>query len=65
VPCAFVELQPSANVTEAEICQFCREQMAACKVPKRVVFGPIPKSSAGKIQRFRLRDLARDLEAVR
>jgi fatty-acyl-CoA synthase len=64
VPCAFVELRPDAKATEAEIRQFCREQMAAFKVPKRVVFGPIPKSSTGKIQKFRLRDLARNLEAV-
>jgi fatty-acyl-CoA synthase len=65
VPCAFVELRPHAKATEAEIRQFCREQMAAFKVPKLVVFGPIPKSSTGKIQKFRLRDLARDLEVAR
>jgi fatty-acyl-CoA synthase len=61
VPCAFVELRPNAKATAAEIRQFCREQMAAYKVPKIVVFGPIPKSSTGKVQKFRLRGLAADL----
>jgi fatty-acyl-CoA synthase len=65
VPCAFVELRPNAKATEAEIRQFCRGQMAAFKVPKIVVFGPIPKSSTGKIQKFRLRELAGNLEIVR
>jgi fatty-acyl-CoA synthase len=64
VPCAFVELRPNAKATEAEIRQFCREQMAGYKVPKIVVFGPIPKSSTGKVQKFRLRELAADLAGV-
>ncbi len=61
-PCAFIQLQPNATLTETEIRQFCREQMAGYKVPKFVVFGPIEKSSTGKIQKFRLRELARNLE---
>jgi fatty-acyl-CoA synthase len=64
VPCAFVELRPNAKATAAEIRQFCREQMAGFKVPKIVVFGPIPKSSTGKVQKFRLRELAADLAGV-
>jgi fatty-acyl-CoA synthase len=40
VPCAFIELRPNTSGTEVEIRQFCREQMAGYKVPKRVVFGP-------------------------
>ena len=64
VPCAFVELRADMKATEAEIRQFCREQMAAFKVPKLVVFGPIPKSSTGKIQKFRLREQARNLETA-
>ena len=59
VPCAFVELKPDATVTAAEIRQFCREQMAGFKVPKLVVFGPIPKTSTGKIQKFMLREAAK------
>ena len=64
VACAFVELRPHATATEAELRQFCREQMAAFKVPKRVVFGPIARSATGKIQKFRLRQLATDLGSV-
>jgi len=64
VPCAFVELRPNAKATAVEIRQFCREQMAGYKVPKIVVFGPIPKSATGKIQKFRLRELAADLAGV-
>ena len=58
VPCAFIELRPGATATEAEIRQFCREQLAGYKLPKFVVFGPIEKSSTGKIQKFRLRMMA-------
>jgi fatty-acyl-CoA synthase len=61
VPCAFIELHPGAQATEAEIRQFCREQMAGYKVPKSVVFGPIEKSATGKIQKFRLRELAKSM----
>jgi fatty-acyl-CoA synthase len=64
VPCAFVELRPGAKATEAEIRQFCRGEMAAFKVPKLVVFGPIAKSSTGKIQKFRLRELAKNMESA-
>ena len=64
VPCAFVELRPEAKATEAELRQFCRGQMAAFKVPKLVVFGPIPKSSTGKIQKFKLREMAKNLVIV-
>src|ERR1700742_2008166 len=56
VPCAFVELKDNARATEAEIIAFCRAQMSGFKTPKAVVFGPIPKTSTGKIQKFMLRD---------
>ena len=56
VPCAFVELKDNARATEAEIIAFCRGQMSGFKTPKAVVFGPIPKTSTGKIQKFMLRD---------
>ncbi len=64
VPCAFVELKPGKTATAAEIRKFCREQMAGYKVPKIVVFGPIPKTSTGKIQKFRLRELAKTAEEI-
>ena len=60
VPCAFIQLKPNVTATQAEVRQFCREQMAGYKVPKLVVFGPIPKTSTGKIQKFMLRERARN-----
>ncbi|HUZ71653.1 MAG TPA: acyl-CoA synthetase [Stellaceae bacterium] len=61
-PCAFVMLKPGASATDADIIAFCRDNMAHFKVPKTVVFGPLPKTSTGKIQKFMLRDQARALE---
>ncbi|MBT7506279.1 MAG: AMP-binding protein, partial [Rhodospirillales bacterium] len=55
-PCAFVELKEGATATEQEIIDFCRENLAHFKCPKDVVFGPLPKTSTGKIQKFKLRD---------
>src|SRR5207237_1196115 len=61
-PCAFVVLKAGASaVSEAEIVAWCREHLAGFKVPKKVVFGDLPKTSTGKIQKFVLRDRARDL----
>ena len=60
-PCAFVELKPEANATEADIIAWCRSQLAGYKVPRMVVFIEIPKTSTGKIQKFKLRDLAKTL----
>jgi fatty-acyl-CoA synthase len=58
-PCAFLELKPGvADVSETEIIQFCRQSLARFKVPKRVVFGELPKTSTGKIQKFTLRERA-------
>jgi fatty-acyl-CoA synthase len=54
-PCAFVALKEGAGATEAEIIAFCRERLAHFKVPKRVVFGPLPKTATGKIQKYVLR----------
>ena len=62
-PCAFVTLKADASEVSAEdIIGFCRENMARYKVPKTVVFGPLPKTSTGKIQKFVLRDQARALK---
>ena len=60
-PCAFVTLRAAAEATEAEIIEFCRNEMARFKAPKTVVFGPLPKTSTGKIQKFKLRDRAKGL----
>ena len=59
-PCAFVELKDGAEVTEKEIIDFCRERMAHFKAPKKVLFGPLPKTSTGKIQKFVLREKAKE-----
>ena len=60
-PCAFVTLRANAEASEQEIIDFCRERMARFKAPRKVVFGPLPKTSTGKIQKFELRDRARQL----
>ena len=57
-PCAFVTLKPGQVVQEAEIIAFCRDRLARFKCPKTVVFGPLPKTSTGKIQKFQLREQA-------
>ncbi|PFG09336.1 MULTISPECIES: acyl-CoA synthetase [unclassified Marinobacter] len=62
-PCAFVTLKPEAgNVTEVEMIDFCRKHMARFKVPKTVVFSDLPKTSTGKIQKFLLRDQAKEIK---
>ncbi|WP_439495929.1 acyl-CoA synthetase [Bosea sp. (in: a-proteobacteria)] len=60
-PCAFVELKPGQSATEAEIIAFCRGLLASFKCPKTVIFAEIPKTSTGKIQKFKLREMARGL----
>ncbi|MDE2120396.1 MAG: acyl-CoA synthetase [Betaproteobacteria bacterium] len=64
VPCAFVELKPGAQVDEAELIEFCRGMLARYKVPKRIVFGEVPKTSTGKIQKFMLRERAGSRSAI-
>jgi fatty-acyl-CoA synthase len=64
VPCAFIELKEGAQATEEEFIAFCRERMARFKVPKKVVFGPLPKTSTGKIQKFVLREKAKSTQAI-
>jgi fatty-acyl-CoA synthase len=59
-PCAFVEMRPGAIATEEEIIAWCRERLAHFKAPRRVVFTEVPKTSTGKIQKFKLRAMARD-----
>ncbi len=61
-PCAFVMLNPDAGaVAAADIIAWCREHLAHFKAPKSVVFGPLPKTSTGKIQKYELRERAAEL----
>src|SRR5204863_1776163 len=63
-PCAFVETKPDAQVTEADIIEHCRAQMARFKVPRKVIFATLPKTSTGKIQKFVLRAQAKSMAAI-
>jgi fatty-acyl-CoA synthase len=63
-PCAFVELKQDAKVTEKELIDHCRAHLARFKAPRAVVFGVLPKTSTGKIQKFVLRQQARSVEAI-
>jgi fatty-acyl-CoA synthase len=58
-PCAFVELKPGAAATAEELIAWCRSHLAAYKCPRHVVFAEIPKTSTGKLQKFKLRDVAK------
>ena len=60
-PCAFVEVREGASPTATEIIEFCQSRLARYKCPKFVVFGTIPKTSTGKIQKFQLRERAKNL----
>lgn len=62
-PCAFIDLKKSARgTTEEEIIAFCRENLAAYKVPGTIIFQTLPKTSTGKIQKFKLRQTAKELD---
>jgi fatty-acyl-CoA synthase len=58
-PCAFVTLKPEGAATADDIIAFCREHLARFKAPRTVIFGPLPKTSTGKIQKFLLRERAK------
>jgi len=60
-PCAFVELRPGARADAQELIAFCRDNLAHFKAPRSVVFGPLPRTSTGKIQKFRLRERVKAL----
>jgi fatty-acyl-CoA synthase len=61
-PCAFVTLKPGfASLEAAELIEFCRQHLAHFKAPKTIVFGELPKTSTGKVQKYLLRERARDL----
>jgi fatty-acyl-CoA synthase len=62
VPCAFIKLADETTLTEEEVIEYCRANMARYKVPKKVVFVDLPRTSTGKVQKFVLRQWARDAE---
>jgi fatty-acyl-CoA synthase len=61
VPCAFIELVPDSDVTETALIEFCAAKLARFKKPKKVVFGPLPKTATGKIQKTVLRDICKSM----
>ena len=63
VPCAFVELRDGVETSAETIVAHCREHLAGFKVPKRIIFGELPKTSTGKIQKFVLREKAKSAAA--
>ena len=63
-PCAFIELKAGAQVSEADIVAHCKQHLAGFKVPRAVVFGELPKTSTGKIQKFELRKQAGSAAAI-
>ena len=58
VPCAFVSLKAGQEMEVDELIAYCREELAGFKIPKKVVFGTIAKTSTGKVQKFLLRETA-------
>ena len=60
-PCAFVSLKPGEQMTTKEVIDYCKEKMAKFKVPKTIVFQELEKTSTGKIQKFRLREIAKEI----
>ena len=63
-PCAFVELRTGESATEEDIIAHCRAHLAPFKIPRKVVFGEVPKTSTGKIQKFALRERAKSASAI-
>jgi fatty-acyl-CoA synthase len=63
-PCAFLEIKPGVEVTPADIIAHCKQYLAGFKVPKAIVFGELPKTSTGKIQKFELRKPAGSAAAI-
>ena len=60
-PCAFIELRDGKKASEREIIEYCKRNMAGFKRPKHVIFGELPKTSTGKIQKFELRKKAKEI----
>lgn len=64
VPCAFVSLKPGEDLAAGDLIAYCREELARFKIPKKIVFGPIEKTSTGKVQKFLLRERAEEADYV-
>jgi fatty-acyl-CoA synthase len=64
VPCAFVCLKSGQELTAAELIAYCREELAGFKIPKKIAFGPIAKTSTGKVQKYLLREKAEKVDYV-
>ena len=60
-PCAFVELKPGERASSEELVAWCKKNLAGYKVPRTIVFAELPKTSTGKIQKFKLREMAKDV----
>ncbi|MGI9382683.1 MAG: acyl-CoA synthetase [Methyloligellaceae bacterium] len=60
-PCAFIEVRDGADVDESELIAYCRDNLAHYKCPRHVVFAELPKTSTGKIQKFKLREMAKEV----
>jgi len=61
-PCAFVTIQDGQSLSREEVIEYCRENLARFKIPKTVIFGPLVKTSTGKVQKFILRQRAEEYE---
>ncbi len=64
VPCAFIELKADASATETQIIEHCRNHLARFKVPKQVIFGALPRTSTGKVQKLLLREQVKSVTAI-
>jgi len=62
VPCAFVTLKKNSNINQAEIIEFCRNNIAGYKIPKKIIFGNINKTPTGKTQKYLLRKIANQID---
>jgi fatty-acyl-CoA synthase len=60
-PCAFVELKAGASASADELIAWCRQNLAAYKCPRHIVFAEIPKTSTGKLQKFKLRERVKNV----
>jgi fatty-acyl-CoA synthase len=63
-PCAFIEIRPGSSVDERQILEHCKKHLARFKAPRAVIFGELPKTSTGKIQKFLLREKAKSAAAI-
>jgi fatty-acyl-CoA synthase len=60
-PCAFIELKPGASASADDLIAWCRQNLSGYKVPRVIAFRELPKTSTGKIQKFKLREMAREV----